>query len=109
MKKLVRLTETDLVRIVKRVLNEQNIGDAKLASNIKSQNDDRELLKKACEVYNGISSPEAKQKIRNWTKKYTGTQYPYEMTEACRNQAHISVTSENDRKILRGIINYDWM
>ena len=101
MKKIIRLTESDLARIVKRVINEEL-----------NDNGDQKLLDQACMTWKrwkGISTPEDIKKAKEWTKTVTGVKYPFDMDVACASKALDSIRSEEDRKVLRGVINLDWI
>jgi hypothetical protein len=103
MKKIIKLTESDLARIVKRVISEQ---PTKIKTG-ESLNDDA-LLKMACTTWSRYNS-EDKKKALNWSKKLNGTGYPYDMNVACKSNAKSSIGSEGDRTILKGIIELNWM
>ncbi len=103
MKKKVRLTESDLVNIVKQVISEQ---PTKIKTG-ESLNDDG-LLKMACTTWSRYTS-EDKKKALNWTKKLIGTGYPYNMDVACKSNAKSAIKSNADRTILKGIIELNWM
>ena len=94
MKKVIRLTEADLHRIVKRVIKE-NEGD-------------QELLDTACKTWSRYT-PENKVKAKEWTKTVRNTRYGFDMDVACKSKALYSVTSDGDREVLNGIIHLDWM
>jgi hypothetical protein len=102
MKKIVRLTESDLVRIVKRVISEQ---PTKIKTG-ESLNDD-ELLKMACTAWSRYTS-EDKQKALNWTKNFTKGS-PFNPITACKSKAVDAIRSDNDRTVLKGIIELNWM
>ena len=103
MKKIVRLTESDLIRIVKRVISEQ---PTKIKTG-ESLNDD-ELLERACTTWSRYTS-EDKKRALNWTKKLIGTGYPYDMNVVCKADAKSAIGSNTDRTILKGIIELNWM
>ncbi len=114
MKKVIRLTESDLMRIVRRVISEQSIGgpDAKYVSSLKSGNSgDKELLTRACQSWTGGALKDIdKQKIDSWTKKQTGTNYPVDMRQICKDQNSSLINLTNSqRKVLKGVIDLSWM
>ena len=107
MKKIIRLTESDLARIVRRVISEQ-------PTKIKTGEslDDEALLKMACMTWRRFketSTPKEIQKAKDWTKQYTKTQYPYDMDVVCKSKAVDVIGDDNDRMILKGIIELNWM
>jgi|LakMenE01Jun11ns_1017448.scaffolds.fasta_scaffold9959350_21 hypothetical protein len=101
MKRIVRLTESDLVRIVKRVLNEQptktKMGDF----------EDVELLSTACLSWSRMSEKSKKQYM-SWSKNQIGS-YPYNPDVACKSKASVSIGSDGDRKMLKAIIDLDFL
>lgn len=75
-------------------------------------NKDQELLDKACmtwKSFKNTSTPEEIQKAKDWTKQYTKTNSPFDMDVACKSKATISIKSDDDRKVLNGVINLSWM
>jgi hypothetical protein len=101
MKKVIRLTESDLMRIVKRVISEQSIGVPAPAVT------DVSLLSNACGAYKRLSSSD-KQKFGEWTKTITRTQYPYRMETACTSSPKDAIITDNDRKILKTLTQGTW-
>ena len=101
MKKIIRLTESDLIRIVKRVISEQptktTMGDF----------DDNKLLSTACRSWSRMSD-NSKEKYLTWSKKIIGGG-PYDPDVACKSKAVDSVTSDGDRKMLKAIIDLDFL
>jgi hypothetical protein len=109
MKKIVRLTESDLVRIVKKVIKEQQaIGGAGIAFRVQQMKKDAENLEQACSTWNHLNSSD-KQKARQWSKQFTkGSQF--NMDTACsQSQAYKAIMSDNDRKVVDGIIHLNFM
>ena len=103
MKKIVRLTESDLVRIVKRVISEQSIGgpDAQLVSKLRSENGDKELLAKACKFWSRMD-PNTKLEFNTYSKKFTQGA-PFKMEVACSVDSSKSVLSDKDRQLLKDL------
>jgi len=77
-----------------------------------SLNDD-ELYLRACTTWNrwkSISEPEEIKKAKNWTKTITNNNYPYDMDVACAsNSSKKAIGNESDRKVLKGVIELDWI
>jgi hypothetical protein len=97
MKKIIRLTESDLANIVKRVITENN--------------DDQGLLNRACTTwasFKSTSSPEEIKQYEEWTKQYTKGA-PFSMDVACKSKSVDVIGSDGDRKILNGVINLSWL
>ena len=115
MKKVIRLTESDLMRIVKRVISEQSIGSAGPARNLKPTtrsipsrptSTDNELMDWVCTTWNeGYFKEADKVKINNWTKKLSGA-YSVNIQDICKYKKFVS---DSQRKIFKGIQNLDWM
>jgi hypothetical protein len=87
-------------RLEKRVLSEQI-----------NKTDDQGLLNKACTTWSSFkktSSPEEIKQYEEWTKQYTKGS-PFSMDVACKSKANVSISSDNDRKILNGVINLSWL
>ena len=101
MKKIIKLTESDLARIVERVIMEQ--------ADIPN---DQALLNKACMTWKRFketSTPQEIQKAKEWTKQFTKTQYPYDMDVVCKSKSPSNVGSGRDREVLNGVINLAWL
>jgi len=117
MKKVIRLTESDLMRIVKRVISEQSIGShgpavsqigAGPARNLHSRptSSDKELFDWVCTTWNeGYFKEADKVKINNWTKKLSGG-YSVNIPMICKSKKFYN---DSQRKTFQGIQNLDWM
>jgi hypothetical protein len=72
---------------------------------------DQSLLDKACKSwvrFTSVSTPEEIEKAKEWTKQYTETNSPFDMDVACKSKASDSIKSDDDRKVLNGMINLSW-
>ena len=103
MKKIIRLTESDLARIVRRVISEQ-------PTKIKTGEslDDEALLKMACTTWSRYSS-EDKKNAKIWSQNLTNGA-PFNLDTICNKSSAVdAIKSNNDRTILKGIIELNWM
>jgi hypothetical protein len=95
-------------------LVETKLGDAKplVMEQMVPNNGDQELLNKACTTwasYKKTSSPEEIESAKEWSKKFT-MGAPYDLDVICgKSKAIDAVKSDNDRKVLQGYINLDWL
>jgi hypothetical protein len=71
-----------------------------------SLNDD-ELLEMACTTWSRYTS-EDKQKALNWSKNFTKGS-PFNPIIACKSKSVDVIGSDNDRTVLKGIIELNWM
>lgn len=103
MKKIIRLTESDLARIVRRVINEQ---PTKIKTG-ESLSDDA-LFKRACTTWSRYSSEDKKMAYK-WSKTITNGA-PFDLNTVCGKSKAVDVIGDdNDRMILKGIIELNWM
>lgn len=111
MKKVIRLTESDLTRIIKRVIEEQSVDFkdwAGPARNLHSRptSTDKELIDWVCTTWNeGYFKEADKVKINNWTKKMSGA-FSVDIVKICKNKMFYN---DSQRKTFKGIQNLDWM
>ena len=103
MKKIIRLTESDLARIVRRVISEQ-------PTKIKTGEslDDESLLKNACTTWSRYSSDDKKMAYK-WSQTITKGA-PFDLNVVCgKSKASEVIRDNRDRMILKGIIELNWM
>jgi len=108
MKKIIRLTESDLTRIVRRVLNEQvtktKMGDF----------DDEQLLKIACRSWSRFDET-TKKEYSDWSRKQiantnkTKSAYPYDLNVVCKVKAEEAINDDHDRNLLKAVIDLDFV
>jgi hypothetical protein len=91
----------------RRGMNEQDMASGHSFVGM-NKGGDKELLTRACQTWSRYK-PEDKKRASEWTKKITGTKFPYSMDTACASNANTVIGGDRDRKILNGIINLDWM
>jgi hypothetical protein len=69
-------------------------------------NDDK-LLQTACTSWSRMSQ-DTKTKYKSWSAKQIGN-YSYNPEVACNSKTSDSISSDNDREMLKAIINLDFM
>ena len=94
-------------------LLESKLGDVKLlvTEEMVTNDGDQDLLNRACTTWSSFkktSSPEEIKQYENWSKQYTKGA-PFSMDVACKSKASTSISSDNDRKVLNGVINLSWL
>jgi hypothetical protein len=94
-------------------LLESKLGDVKLlvTEEMATNDGDQDLLNRACTTWSSFkktSSPEEIKQYENWSKQYTKGA-PFSMDVACKSKASTSISSDNDRKVLNGVINLSWL
>jgi hypothetical protein len=94
-------------------LLESKLGDVKLlvTEEMTTNDGDQDLLNRACTTWSSFkktSSPEEIKQYENWSKQYTKGA-PFSMDVACKSKASTSISSDNDRKVLNGVINLSWL
>ena len=94
-------------------LLESKLGDVKLLvmEEMVTNDGDQDLLNRACTTwvsFKKTSSPEEIKQYENWSKQYTKGA-PFSMDVACKSKATTSISSDNDRKVLNGVINLSWL
>jgi hypothetical protein len=94
-------------------LLESKLGDVKLlvTEEMATNDGDQDLLNRACTTWSSFkktSSPEEIKQYENWSKQYTKGA-PFSMDVACKSKATTSISSDNDRKVLNGVINLSWL
>jgi hypothetical protein len=94
-------------------LLESKLGDVKLlvTEEMVTNDGDQDLLNRACTTWSSFkktSSPEEIKQYENWSKQYTKGA-PFSMDVACKSKATTSISSDNDRKVLNGVINLSWL
>lgn len=102
MKHIVRLTERDITRIIRRVINEQQ-------TTIKSGEslNDEELLKKACASWETYDINQ-RYDIFKWSVDNFKLRYPLNMDVNCVLDAKEVITDNNYRTIMKSIIDQSW-
>lgn len=108
MRKTVRLTESDLTRIVRRVLNEQvtktKMGDF----------DDEQLLQIACRSWSRFDNTTKKEYL-DWSRKQIAKDnkskiaYPYDLNVVCKVKAEDAINDDRDRNLLKAVIDLDFV
>jgi len=69
--------------------------------------DDNKLLQTACTSWSRMSQ-DTKTKYKSWSAKKIGN-YPYNPEVACKSKSSDSISSDNDREMLKAIINLDFL
>lgn len=131
MKKIVKLTESELTNMIEKTINEMK-GQSKKVKPVKvvkltesefmnivkrvinedEKPNDQKLLDEACMTWkrwSSISTPEKIKRAKDWTKTITGTNYPYDMDVACKSKSANSVLSDGERKVLKGVTKLAWI
>ena len=69
--------------------------------------DDDQLLMTACRSWSRMDQ-DGKTKYKNWSKSNIG-KYSYDPDVACKSKASVSIGSDGDRKMLKAIIDLDFL
>jgi hypothetical protein len=96
MTKIIKLTESELTRIIKRVINEQS-------------QDDKKLLDNVCKDYE-YTSPQTKKKFEDYSKKEIGGG-PFDLGVACKAHKDGSkvIYSDKDRQLMKVFLNKSFL
>jgi len=102
MKNIYRLTERDITRIIRRVINEQQ-------TTIKSGEslNDEQLLIKACAAWENYDINQ-RYDIFKWSVDNFKLRYPLNMDANCVQEAKEVIKDNNDRTIMKSIIDQTW-
>jgi hypothetical protein len=96
MTKIIKLTESELTRIIKRVINEQS-------------QDDKKLLDNVCRDYE-YTSADTKKKFKDYSKKEIGGG-PFDLDVACKAHKDGSkvIYSDKDRQLMKVFLNKSFL